>query len=89
MVVVEAYPNLKANENFLSLQSQLEGTENRIKFERDNYNSAVKDYQVQTRQFPSNIIAGMFGFRTDKYEMFKAVAGSEIAPDVKELFNRE
>jgi len=89
MVVVEAYPNLKANENFLQLQSQLEGTENRIKFERDNYNTAVKDYQVRTRQFPTNMIAGMFGFMPDKHEMFQATAGSEVAPDVKELFNRE
>lgn len=79
---VENYPNLKATENFLSLQDELAGTENRVKVERDIYNSAVKSYNVQVRRFPSNIIAGWFGFETK--ESFEAEAGTENAP--KDLF---
>lgn len=77
MVVVEAYPNLKANENFLSLQDELAGTENRIKTERDIYNKAVRDYNIQTRRFPRNIIANMFGF--ESRESFSAEAGTDQA----------
>ncbi len=80
LVVVENYPNLKANENFLSLQDELAGTENRVKVERDNYNTAVKALNVKIRKFPSNIIAGMFGFATK--EAFEAASGAEIAPEV-------
>lgn len=80
LVVVERYPDLKATENFLSLQDELAGTENRIKVERDNYNKAVKNYNVKVRRFPSNIIAGMFGF--DRKESFSADAGAENAPAV-------
>jgi LemA protein len=80
-VVVEAYPELKANQNFLQFQSQLEGTENRIAVERQRYNEAVKEYNVAVRRFPSNIIASMFGF--DKRAMFEAQAGAEIAPVVE------
>jgi len=80
LVVMENYPNLKANENFLSLQDELAGTENRIKTERDLYNGAVRNYNVKTRRFPSNIIAGMFGF--EKREMFEADAGTDVVPKV-------
>ncbi len=85
LVVVENYPNLKANENYLDLQAQLEGTENRIKVERDLYNNAVREYNTKIRRFPTNIIAGMFGFTQKEY--FEAKKGSENAPDVKQLFD--
>lgn len=81
-VIVEAYPTLKSNANFLALQDELAGTENRIKFERDNYNNAVKDYQISTRTFPRNIIAGIFGFSSDKYSMFQSDAGADKSPKV-------
>jgi LemA protein len=81
MVVVENYPNLKANENFLTLQSQLESTENRIAVERRRFNEVVQDYNTSLRRFPASIIAGMTGFREAYY--FKAAAGSEQAPKVK------
>ena len=85
LVVVENYPNLKANEQYLDLQAQLEGTENRIKIERDNYNGAVRAYNTKVRMFPSMIVASMMGFTQKDY--FAAAAGSENAPDVDELFN--
>src|SRR3989475_11679619 len=62
LVVVERYPELRANQNFLSLQAQLEGTENRISVERGNFNSAVQNYNVAVRSFPTNLVAGMVGF---------------------------
>lgn len=77
---VENYPQLKATENFLSLQDELAGTENRVKVERDLYNKAVKDYSIRTRRFPTNIVANMFGF--GKKDMFEAEAGAEKAPKV-------
>ena len=80
LLVVENYPELKANENFLSLQDELAGTENRIKVERDNFNTAVKQMNIKVRRFPTNIIAGMFGFETR--EMFESDEGSETAPRV-------
>lgn len=79
--VAENYPNLKANENFLSLQDELAGTENRVKVERDLYNKAVKDYSIKIRRFPTNIVANMFGF--GKKEMFEAEEGTEKAPEVR------
>ena len=82
----EAYPNIKTTDQFLQLNSQLEGTENRIKVERDNFNVAVRDYNVKVRKVPSNIIAGMFGFETK--EGFAAEAGAEKAPDVGDLFGQ-
>jgi LemA protein len=88
MVIVEAYPDLKSNANFLALQDELAGTENRIKWERDNYNNAVQDYKVATRSFPTNIIAGMFGFAPDKWKMFQADAGAEKAPSVGAEFSK-
>jgi len=83
LVVVENYPNLKANENYLSLQDELAGTENRIKTERDIYNNAVKEMNIKVRRFPTNIVANMFGF--EQRDMFEAAAGTETAPDVKSL----
>lgn len=81
MVVSEQYPQLKANENFKSLQDQLEGTENRIKVSRDAYNLAVKNYNVKVSSFPSVILAGMFHFK--EMEMFKAEENAQKAPEVK------
>jgi LemA protein len=80
LVTVEKYPDLKANQNFLDLQKQLEGTENRIKVERDRFNEAVKGYNVAVKRFPGNIIAGLTGFESKGY--FEAEASSEKAPDV-------
>ena len=85
LVVVEAYPDLKANSNYLDLQVQLEGTENRIKVERDVYNKAVKNFNTKVRRFPSNIVAGMYNFEQKDY--FESDEGSQNAPDVGELFN--
>jgi len=84
-LVFEAYPQVRSTENFLSLQDQLEGTENRIKTERDIYNKAVKNMNIKVRRFPTNIIAGIFGF--GKKVLFASVAGAETAPDVKALFS--
>lgn len=81
MLVVERYPDLKANQNFLELQSQLEGTENRITVERQKFNESAKDYNTFIRKFPKNIWAGMFGF--EKKDYFEAAAGSEKAPEVQ------
>lgn len=81
MAVVENYPNLKANENFLSLQAQLEGTENRISVERKRFNETVQGYNTRIRRFPTNIVAGMFGFGKKQY--FEAQPGAEVAPQVK------
>ena len=85
MVVVERYPELKANENFLELQAQLEGTENRIAVERGKFNETVNDYNSYIRRFPNNIIAGMFNF--DKKGYFKASEVADKAPDVEFNFN--
>jgi len=81
MVVVEKYPDLKANQNFLQLQAQLEGTENRINVERRNFNEAVQAYNSKLRSFPTNIMAGIFGFAKKPY--FEAKAGAEEAPKVE------
>ncbi len=80
MVVVEKYPDLKANQNFLELQAQLEGTENRIAVERMKFNDVVKLYNQYIRQFPNNILSGMYNFQTKGY--FEATAGAEKAPNV-------
>ena len=82
LVTVESYPDLKATQNFLSLQDELAGTANRLKFEQDNYNAAVQSYQMGVRRFPSNIFAGMFGFSVDKWKMFKAANGATTNPVV-------
>ena len=81
LVSIERYPDLKANENFLALQSQLEGTENRITVERQKFNNSAMDYNQYIRMFPRNIIAGMFDF--EKVGYFKAQAGAETAPKVE------
>ena len=81
MVVVEKYPDLKANQNFLELQSQLEGTENRINVERNRYNGLVKEYNILIRKFPAKLLAGMFGF--ESMMLFEAAEGSDIAPTVE------
>jgi len=81
IAIGEAYPDLKANENFRDLQVQLEGTENRINEARNKYNIAVQNYNVTIRRFPKSLFAGLFGF--DKMTKFKAEAGAEKAPQVK------
>lgn len=81
LMITENYPDLKANQNFLELQSQLEGTENRIKVERDKYNGVVTDYNIGVRKFPANLFAGVFGFKPRG--QFEAEAGAETAPKVK------
>ncbi len=80
MVVVEKYPDLKANQNFLELQSQLEGTENRINVERNRFNEQAKDYNVYIRKFPASVVAGFLNF--DPMALFQAAEGSENAPTV-------
>lgn len=80
MVVVERYPDLKANQNFLELQSQLEGTENRINVERNRFNEQARDYNVFVRKFPANIVAGFLNF--EPMALFQAAPGSEQAPTV-------
>jgi len=80
MVVVERYPDLKANQNFLELQSQLEGTENRINVERNRFNEVAKDYNIYTRKFPASVVAGFLNF--EPMVLFQAAAGSEQAPKV-------
>ena len=81
MAISESYPDLKANQNFLELQAQLEGTENRIAVERRKFNESVKNYNAYIRQFPKNMIAGMFGFVPKPY--FEATAGAENAHKVE------
>jgi LemA protein len=81
LVTIERYPELKANQNFLELQSQLEGTENRIAVERRKFNETVRGYNTATRRFPANIIAGLGGF--DQKGYFEAADGSETAPVVE------
>jgi LemA protein len=81
LLVVERYPDLKANENFIRLQDELAGTENRISVERRRYNEAVKTYNVKIRSFPTNILAGVFGFT--KAEFFKVAEIAKEVPKVK------
>src|SRR5216683_4280807 len=80
LVVSERYPELRSNQNFLGLQAQLEGTENRISVERNNFNGAVQDFNTAVRRFPTNTIAGMFGFAPRPF--FAAQPGAEKAPTV-------
>lgn len=81
LAITENYPDLKANTNFLELQSQLEGTENRIAVERKKFNDAARAYNTTIRQFPKNIVAAMFGFEKKPY--FEAQEGAEQAPKVE------
>ena len=81
MAISEAYPDLKASQNFRDLQAQLEGTENRIAVERKAYNQAARDYNTSIRVFPKNIIASVFGFKSKGY--FEAQEGAQTAPKVE------
>ena len=81
LAITENYPDLKANQNFLELQAQLEGTENRINVARKNFNDAARAYNTAIRRFPKNILAGLFGF--DKRAYFEAAEGAEQAPQVQ------
>lgn len=81
LVTVERYPDLKANQNFLELQSQLEGTENRINVTRDRFNESVNTYNVHVRKFPNSLLTGIFGFK--EMSRFAAEEGAEKAPEVE------
>ncbi|HRP31151.1 MAG TPA: LemA family protein [Agriterribacter sp.] len=81
LVTVERYPELKANQNYLNLQAQLEGTENRIKVSRNDFNTAVQDYNTLVKTFPNVLYAGMFGFKEKGF--FAAEPGADKAPEVK------
>ncbi|MBR3021311.1 MAG: LemA family protein [Bacteroidaceae bacterium] len=81
IAVAESYPDLKANQNFLELQAQLEGTENRIAVERKNFNEAAKKFNTYIRKFPQSLLSGVFGF--DKKPYFEAEEGSQKAPTVQ------
>ena len=87
LVSVERYPELKANANFLELQSQIEGTENRINVTRDRFNAGVNVYNKLTKKFPGSFLAGIFNF--DEMDRFKSNPGSENAPDVSFDFNKK
>ena len=80
MAITESYPDLKANQNFMNLQEQLEGTENRIQVARQKFNTTAQAYNTEIRRFPTSIVAGMFGF--DKKSYFEADAGAQNAPKV-------
>ena len=86
LVVVEKYPELKANQNFVNLQSQLEGTENRISVERGKFNDTVKSFNTAMQLFPTNLIAGFFGYKVKPY--FAAKAGSDTPPPVNFQFGQ-
>ncbi len=81
LMITENYPDLKANQNFLELQSQLEGTENRIAVERTRFNDLAKEYNIPIQRFPRALIANMFGFKQKPY--FEAEKGNQVAPSVK------
>ena len=85
LVTVERYPELKANQNFLELQAQLEGTENRINVERNRFNEEVNIYNIHIKKFPNSMLAGMFNF--DPMTRYQADPGAENAPDVNFDFN--
>ena len=87
LLVVERYPDLKANKNFLELQSQLEGTENRINVARDRFNEGVNNYNKHIKIFPNSLLAGVFNF--DEMDRYKSNPGSENAPDVNFDFNKK
>lgn len=89
LLVYEQYPTLQTTVAFRELQAQLTATENQINSERNNYNAAVMDYKTTVRVFPSNIIAGIFGFEEDKWDMFKAQPGKTDVPVVSFNFDSE
>lgn len=82
LAIAENYPQLKANENFMALQDELAGTENRIAVERKRYNDIVQAYNISVRRFPANVLAGMYGFK-QKEVYFKAEEKAKTAPEVK------
>ena len=82
MVVVEAYPQLKTTESFQNLMTDIEGTENRISYARDEYNGKVEEYRRGVRNLPSSIIAGMEGYDANKWKMFESKSGADVAPTV-------
>ena len=84
LAIAEAYPDLKANTNFINLQDELAGTENRIATVRRDYNEAARSFNTSIRRFPTNIFAGMFGF--EKADYFEAAEGTRDNPDVGDLF---
>ncbi len=86
LAVSEAYPELKANQNFINLQTQIEGTENRIAMARRNFNDAVNGFNAYIRRFPTNLFAGIFGFSPKGY--FQATQGSETAPNLDDKFGQ-
>ncbi len=86
LAVVEAYPNLKANQGFLDLQTQIEGTENRIAMARRNFNEAVNGYNSYIRRFPTNLLSGIFGFVPKGY--FQAESGADKTPDLNQKFGQ-
>ena len=86
LVVVERYPELRANNNFVQLQAQLEGTENRISVERGRFNDKTRDYNTYIQKFPNSLIAGFRNFQTKPY--FQATAGAERPPEVEFDFNK-
>ena len=86
LVTIEKYPDLKANQNFLDLQSQLEGCENGIANARREFNEKAKEYNTYLRKFPNNVIAGIFGF--DRKPYFEASEAAQDAPNVGDLFNK-
>ncbi|MBA6157235.1 LemA family protein [Tenacibaculum sp. S7007] len=86
LAVFERYPELKANENYKEMMNELERTENRIKVERDRYNEEITPYNNHIRQFPGNVLAGMFGF--EKKDRFNADEGAEKAPDVNDFIKK-
>ncbi len=86
LVTVENYPELRSNENFLALQSQLEGTENRIAVERMRYNEQVRDYNVKAKGIPGRFFVSLFGFDNEK-QLFESAAGADIVPEVNFNFN--
>lgn len=88
MVVVEAYPELKSNENFLQLQAQLEGTENRLDYARREYNESVRQFNTLRNRFPAKIVANWFGFNEDRAS-FEATEAERETPDVEEMFEEE
>ena len=81
LAITENYPDLKANQNFLELQAQIEGTENRIAVARKEFNDAARHYNVAVRRFPANLVAGLFGFAQKPY--FESAEGTDAAPEVK------
>lgn len=86
LAVSENYPNLKANQGFLDLQTQIEGTENRISLARRNFNEAVNGFNAYIRRFPTNLMAGAFGYSPKGY--FQATSGAEKAPDLNQKFGQ-